>query len=85
MNTLWEKEKMLVKPAFSPFPTMFSILSMREINTLAKINLTSANDFNFVWSKFLLFGQQLTCRGNFCELKNIYFLLPRKNFVLKYG
>ena len=24
LKTLWEKEKMLVKPAFSPFPILFS-------------------------------------------------------------
>ena len=36
----WEKEKMLV-PAFSPFPTVFSTLSKREIIILATFNLSS--------------------------------------------
>ena len=62
-KTLWEKEKMLVT-RFSPFPTMFSTLSKREIIILATSNFTSANAFNFVQSKILSFGKELTIKCN---------------------
>ena len=42
---LWEKKKMLVNGIFS-FPTVFSILSKREIIILPILNLCSVNAFN---------------------------------------
>ena len=41
------------------FPTVFSILSRREIIILATCNLLSANAFNLDTSKMLLFGKGL--------------------------
>ena len=41
---------------FSPFATVFSTLSKREIVILAKFNLSSANAFNLALSKLLSFG-----------------------------
>ena len=55
METLWEKEKFLVQ-AMSPFPTMSSTLSKREIIIFVTFNFLSANAFNLVWSKILLSG-----------------------------
>ena len=46
-KTLWEKEKFLVQ-AISPFPTMFSTLSKREISIFVTFNLSSANAFSLV-------------------------------------
>ena len=57
LKTLWEKEKW---PAFSSSPTIFSILSQREIIILAAFNLSSANAFNLVQSKISLFGKELS-------------------------
>ena len=47
-------------PAFSPFPTMFSTLSRREIIILATFDLSSAHALNLVNSKILSFGKDLT-------------------------
>ena len=47
----------LKKPAFSPFPIVFSALSKRKIVILATFNLSSANAFNLVMSKNLSFGK----------------------------
>ena len=57
-----EKEKMLVTSIFSFF-TMFSTLSKREIIILATFNITSANVFNSITYKALLFGIY-TFQGN---------------------
>ena len=58
LKTLWEKEKLLVQ-AISPFPTMFSTLSKTEITVFVTFNLSSANAFNLLWSKFFLCGNYL--------------------------
>ena len=58
LKTLWETEKLLVQ-AISPFPTMFSTLSNTEIIIFVRFNLSSANALNLVWSKILLFGNEL--------------------------
>ena len=42
---------------FLLFPPVFSALSKRKIVILATFNLLSANDFNLVKSKNLLFGK----------------------------
>ena len=47
-------------PAFSPFPTVFSTLSKREIIIRGTYDLSSANTFNLVLSKNLSFGKELT-------------------------
>ena len=47
-------------PALSSFPTVFLSLLQREIIILAMFNLSSANTFNLVMSKNLLFGKGLT-------------------------
>ena len=72
-------------PAFSPFPTMFSFLSEREIIIKAKLNLSSANPFNLVNVINLSFGKGLTrifffsyndlypSQDKFLFLNNIYF------------
>ena len=52
LKTWWEREKMLVT-AFSPFPTMFSILSKIKIIVLADFILLSANTFNLDQSRIL--------------------------------
>ena len=69
LKTLWEKEKLLVQ-VISPFSTMFSTLSRTEIIIFVIFNLSSANAFNFVWSKILSCGNGLKntefyrpCRG----------------------
>ena len=46
LKTLWEKEKMLEKPAFSPFPTMFSTLPKPNFNFSFTFILLSANALN---------------------------------------
>ena len=45
------------KLAFPPFTTVFSTLSKREIVILATFNFSSANAFNLVTSKILVFGK----------------------------
>ena len=45
---------------FSPFPTMFSTLSQTENIIGTMIILALANAFNFVESKKLWFGKELT-------------------------
>ena len=52
-------KKTLENNVFSPFPKVYSALSNREIIILATCNLLSANAFNFVTSKILLFGKDL--------------------------
>ena len=47
------------KPAFSPFPTVFSTLSKREIIILAIFNL-SANHFDLVTSKILSLSKEIS-------------------------
>ena len=42
------------------FPTMFSTLSKTQRVILATILLSSANAFNFITSKNLSFGKELT-------------------------
>ena len=56
LKKLWEMEKMLVT---SIFPKMFSTLSKTEMCVLATFILSSANAFNLVTSKILLFGIEL--------------------------
>ena len=45
---------------FLLFPPVFPTMSKREIIILATFNLSSANAFNLVMSKNLLFGKELT-------------------------
>ena len=47
------------KPAFSPFPTMFSPSLKNEIIIWATFNLLAADALNLVQSKNLLFGEEL--------------------------
>ena len=56
----WKRRKCWL-PAFSPFPTVFSALSKREIVTLATFDLSSANALNLVMSKILSFVKGLNC------------------------
>ena len=53
------------EPAFSSFPTVFSVLSRREIIILTKSILSSANPFNLDQAKILSFLAHLstTCSG----------------------
>ena len=51
IKTLLEKEKMLVT-------TMFFSQSKTEIKILAELKLSSANAFNLVKAKILLFGNE---------------------------
>ena len=53
------KRRKCWQPAFSLFPTMFSIWAETKIVILADIILSSANAFNFDQSKILLFGKEL--------------------------
>ena len=54
---MWEKEKILVTSIFTFSHSVF--YSIIEIVILATFNLLSANAFNFVTSKILLFGKEL--------------------------
>ena len=56
----WGKRRKCWKPAFSPFPTVFSNLTRREIIILTASNLSSANAFNLDQAKILSFGKELT-------------------------
>ena len=58
VETMWEKEKMLVTSIF-PLTTVFSTLSRREIIILQTFDLSSANALNLVKSKNLPFGKEL--------------------------
>ena len=53
------------KQHFPSFPTMFSALPKTNFNFSAKFNLSSANAFNLVRSKTVLFGKELTFSYNF--------------------
>ena len=55
---MWEKEKMLIVSIQSFSHNVF-YSKKREIIILKAFNLTSANVFNFIQSKILLFGKQL--------------------------
>ena len=66
-------------PAFPPFPTVFSMLSKREI-VISQIvileTLSSANALNLVRSKILTFSKELTKTNNveiksFCKVQII--------------
>ena len=57
------KRRKCWKPAFSPFPTMFSTQSKTKIIIWASFILLSANTFNVVTSKILSFGKELTDHG----------------------
>ena len=52
-------------PAFPPFPTMFSTLSLTEIIILATYNLSSASAFNLVLSKNLLLDKVFNPKNEF--------------------
>ena len=54
------KRRKCWSPAFSPFPTVFSILPQRKIIILAMFNLLSTNLLNLVISKILSFGKGLS-------------------------
>ena len=56
----FRKRRKCWKPALSPFCTMFSPLSKREIVILATFNLLSASAFDLAISNFLLFGKDKT-------------------------
>ena len=49
----------MLVPAFSPFPTMFSTLSQREIIIFGMLNFLSANAFILDESKILSFVKEL--------------------------
>ena len=53
------KRRKCWQPASSPFPTVFSTLSKREIVILAKFTMSSASAFNLVTSRILSFGKEL--------------------------
>ena len=53
------KRRKCWKPAFSPFPTVFSTLEQSKIIILTMFNLSSANAFTMVTSKSLSFGKGL--------------------------
>ena len=53
------KRRKCWKPAFSPFPTMFSTLSKTKIIMSSNSILLSANAFNLDQSKNLMFGKEL--------------------------
>ena len=54
------KRRKCWKPAFSPFPTVFSTLEQSKIIILTMFNLSSANAFTMVTSKSLSFGKGLS-------------------------
>ena len=53
------KRRKCCQPAFSSFPTMFSILSRTDFTIWITFNLSSANAFNLDWSEILSFGKEL--------------------------
>ena len=67
---------MLISSIFS-FSTVFSTLSKREITILTMFNLSSANAFNLVTSKFLLFG-----KGFKKDRKPLLFLANASSLLL---
>ena len=56
-NQCWKRRKCWYQ-AFSPFPTIFSTLSRREIVILITFDLSSANAMNLVSSKYLSCGKE---------------------------
>ena len=60
LKTLWEKEKMLVTSIFSFSHSVFYPVSDRNHHLSYSFFLSSANAFNLVTCKILLFGKQLT-------------------------
>ena len=63
------KRRKCWQPAFSPFPTVFSNLSKREIIICTTSNLLSASAFNLDEPKILSFGKELI----------LYYLTPSLN------
>ena len=62
-ESFWKKcgkRRKCWSPAFSPFFTMFSTISNEENIILFTWNLSSANAFNFVETKIMSFGKELT-------------------------
>ena len=59
LKTLWKKKKLPVQ-GISPLPIMFSVLSKTKIIIFVTFNLSFANAFNLVWSKFFSCGNGLT-------------------------
>ena len=59
MKTLREKEKMLVTSIFS-FSLNVLYPTKERNNHLSAFNLSSANAFNLVQSKILLFGKEIS-------------------------
>ena len=59
----WKRRKCWF-PAFSPFPTMFSLLSKGETISLAKLNMMSANASSLVQYKILSFSRVILVIGD---------------------
>ena len=94
MKTLWEMEKMLVTSIVSFTHNVFFSKFKINIINLATFDLSSANAFNLVQSKLLLFGERLTLsRSSFMYLQYKYLktlrekekLLVTNNFSFSYS
>ena len=59
LKTLWEKEKLLLKRAISPFLTVFSTHLKNFLPFSSNLKLSSANYFSLHQSKTLSFGKGL--------------------------
>ena len=70
------------KPVFSPFPTMFSILSKRKVIISATSMLLFANAFYFDQAKILLLGKERSLFNYFAVNK---FIIPRRKGSGGYG
>ena len=55
----FQKRRKCCQPAFSPFSTMFPILSKTKTIIGTKFILLSANTFHLVMAKILLSGKEL--------------------------
>ena len=68
LKILWEKEKMLL-PAFSPFPTIFSLLSKENSIIWATMKLSSANVINLDKATILLCSKRFSYEGHYYVVK----------------
>ena len=70
------KRRKCWKPAFSPFPTIFSTLSERKIIISVTFISSSANVFSLVQSKILLCGKELNNKP-LCQIE--FFIISRNH------
>ena len=70
------------KPVFSPFPTMFSILSKRKVIISATSMLLFANAFYFDQAKILLLGKERSLFNYFAVNKFIMVIVYVRPLII---